>query len=69
VVGNCDIDVEQSRDRSQLSFSLTQRLVEHQAKRKRGIVTLTFVRQPEVHDEFAAHITLRFGHTYPPASH
>src|SRR5271170_3474639 len=37
VVGNCDLDVEQSRDRSQQSFSLTQRLVEHQAKRKRGL--------------------------------
>ena len=37
VVGNCDIDVEQSRDRSQQSFSLTQRLVEHQAERKRGL--------------------------------
>jgi hypothetical protein len=37
VVRNCNIDVEQSRDRSQQSFSLTQRLVEHQAKRKRGL--------------------------------
>ena len=37
VVGNCNIDVEQSRNRSQQSFSLTQRLVEHQAKRKRGL--------------------------------
>jgi hypothetical protein len=37
VVGNCNIDVEQSRVRSQQSFSLTQRLVEHQAKRKRGL--------------------------------
>ena len=34
-----------------------------------GIVTLTFVRQPEVHDEFAAHITLRFGHMCPAARH
>jgi hypothetical protein len=37
VVGNCNFDVEQSRDRSQQSFSLTQRLVEHQAKRERGL--------------------------------
>ena len=36
VVGNRNIDVEQSRNRSQQSFSLTKRLVEHQAKRKRG---------------------------------
>jgi hypothetical protein len=37
MVGNRNIDVEQSRNRSQQSFSLTQRLVEHQAKRKRGL--------------------------------
>jgi hypothetical protein len=34
-----------------------------------GIVTLTFVRQPEVGDDFAAHITLRFGRTCPAARH
>ena len=34
-----------------------------------GIVTLTFVRQPEVRDDFAAHITLRFGRTCPAARH
>ena len=32
-----------------------------------GIVTLTFVRQPKVHDEFAAHIRLRFGRMSPAA--
>jgi choline dehydrogenase-like flavoprotein len=37
--------------------------------RQRGIVTLTFVRQPEVHDDFAAHIKLRFGRTCPAARH
>ena len=35
----------------------------------KGIVTLTFVRQPEVRDDFAAHITLRFGRTCPAARH
>ena len=34
-----------------------------------GIVTLTFVRQPEVDDDFAAYITLRFGRTCPAARH
>ena len=34
-----------------------------------GIVTLTFVRQPEVRDDFAAHITLRFGCMCPAARH
>jgi hypothetical protein len=34
-----------------------------------GIVTLTFVRQPEVRDDFAAHITLRFGRMCPAARH
>jgi 2-oxoisovalerate dehydrogenase E2 component (dihydrolipoyl transacylase) len=35
----------------------------------RGIVTLTFVRQSEVRDNFAAHITVRFGCTCPAARH
>ena len=34
-----------------------------------GIVTLTFVRQPDVRDDFAAHITLRFERTCPAARH
>jgi transcriptional regulator with XRE-family HTH domain len=34
-----------------------------------GIVTLTFVRQPEVGDDFATHITLRFGRMCPAARH
>ena len=32
-----------------------------------GIVTLTFVGQPEVRGDFAAHITLRFGGKCPAA--
>jgi len=34
-----------------------------------GIVTLTFVGQPEVGDDPAAHITLHFGRTCPGARH
>ena len=34
-----------------------------------GIVTLAFVRHPEVRDDFAAHITLRLGRTCPAARH
>src|SRR5271165_5044618 len=41
----------------------------HGIRSRRGIVTLTFVRQPEVRDDFAAHITLRFGRTCPAARH
>ena len=36
---------------------------------KAGIVTLTFVRQPEVRDDFAVYITLRFGRTCTAARH
>ena len=37
MIGDRDIDPEQIGDRTQKTFGLTQRLVEHQAKRKAGL--------------------------------
>ena len=51
-------------------LALSQSAASHALARLRdGIVTLIFVRQPEVRDDFAAHITLRFGRTCPAARH
>jgi hypothetical protein len=38
-------------------------------KGRMGMVTVTFIEQPEVGDDPAAHITLHFGRACPAARH